>query len=115
MRQQVGDGDDLSVLTTPLREPAAHQIIDREAPGVDRRHRDGRRGEHLRERGEIENGIELRRRRLGFATQDAERLLPENAVVTSDIDHGCRKRGARAIHDHLPSQSEIGHRAPRRL
>ena len=91
VRQQVADGDVFLAVTRELRDERADPIGQPDPAGFDELHHARRRGDDLREGGEVEDGVarhRLPRRRQGPVP---ERLVVNDLVTPSDEDDGARQ------------------------
>ena len=84
----------------PLRKRPLPGVRAMGAP-LDERHRQTRRRNHFRQRGQIEDRARVCWRGLGIVVERAERLSPQHVMRRSHFDDGCRERARidAALHD----------------
>ena len=88
VRQQRAEPDVFAIFAPPLRNPLSNRLLELKTAAVHQPHHQRRRGNHLGERGEIEDRVLLRERRLRIAIEPAERLLRQNAPVRPHFENG---------------------------
>ena len=107
MGEEIAQPHVRAILAAPFREMARNEIVEREHPALELLHRQRRRRDHLRQRGEIEDRVVGCDGGVGVVRETAERLAPEHLPGAADLND-CGRKGAvgDGVLEHPPGGGE---------
>ena len=82
--------DHFTICSPPFKERLGNPVVEPDDTGAHQIHDDGRRGDHLGERRQVEGG-RLRHRDRRRERARAESFVPQRTVARSDVDSGARE------------------------